>query len=375
MASDTPTSSEGGAQTQAIPTGSSGSEGKFLSPAEVRSSLARLRTLCVAPGNCKAELDALAEALRRSGYVQELAEVVVDALDSPDANPHVGVLWMRRLTTSKSWRRAYPEELDELCERGEIGRGAVIELLAYAALKGRWNLIKPVLKRHGGWLREDPVGWRLMARALNSAGAYRASLSWISNRAVTTDTPLEIRFEIARALRGLGKETRAHSTVAAAVQNPEAASRFPLLLLWFSLEAALQRDYAGAATEFEKLSSAAWDDDTSCLYYLARGLIRVGLAPRDRLDSAYWSAYERIRDRFRRIPPYKRPWEVRRAYRRVMVRMAVTSGHWGKALIAPWQAADSWTTLLLLAIIPGLQIFAPLYAYRCATHRQAAVNR
>ena len=94
-------------------------------------------------------MDGLATSLRQSGYVQELSEVLYDTISSPEANPYVGTLWMRRIVTSKSWSRSYPEELDELCARGEIGRGAVLELLSYAAQKGRWQLIKPVLKRHG----------------------------------------------------------------------------------------------------------------------------------------------------------------------------------------------------------------------------------
>lgn len=314
----------------------------------------------------------MAASLRQSGYAQELSEVLYDAVSSPQANPHAGTLWMRRIVTSKGWNRSYPEELDELCARGEIGRGAVLELLGYAALKGRWQLIKPVLKRHGHWLRTDPVGWPVMARALTSAGACRTALRWTSGWQRRPDTDLQVRYAVASALRGLGKERQAHPVVAAALEDPAAVSRFPLLAIWFASEAAIRGDIEKAMAQFERLDPTGWDEDTQCHYYLARGVIRVAQAPDDEKERAFRSAYDRIRDRFRKVPPHRRHWLVRRMYRRCVSHMARTAGKRGKVLLLPWRSADSWSFLLVLLLVPGLQVFAPVYAYRCGTRRKGA---
>ena len=139
----------------------------------------------------------------------------------------------------------------------------------------------------------------MLARALVSAGAYRTALRWTSGWQKRPDSDLQVRYAVASALRGLGKERKAHPVVAAALEDPEAASRFPLLALWFSSEAAIRGDVEQAVVQFEKLYPTGWDEDTFCLYYLARGVIRVAQAPADEKERAFRSAYDRIRDRFR----------------------------------------------------------------------------
>jgi hypothetical protein len=371
MAADAHTGIQSSSQPQPRNEAAQAVGGKVLSPAQAKSALEKLHSLCLSQGNHREELDGLATSLRQSGYVQELSEVLYETISSSEANPYVGTLWMRRIVTSKSWSRSYPEELDELCARGEIGRGAVLELLSYAAQKGRWQLIRPVLKRQGHWLRTDPVGWPLLARALVSAGAYRTALRWTSGWQNRPDTDLQVRYAVASALRGLGRERRAHSVIAAALEDPEAASRFPLLALWYSSEAAIRGDVEQAVVQFQKLDPTGWDEDTFCLYYLARGVIRVEQAPPDQKERAFRSAYDRIRDRFRRVPPHRRHWMVRRMYRRCLTHMGRAAGKRGRVILAPWRSADSWSFLLVLLLVPGLQIFVPVYAYRCGTQRKA----
>jgi hypothetical protein len=371
MAPDAPTGSQNSPSPQPRNEAAQASGAKVLSPAQAKSALEKLHVLCLNQGNHQEELDGLATSLRQSGYIQELSQVLYDTISSPEANPYVGTLWMRRIVTSKSWSRSYPEELDGLCARGEIGRGAVLELLSYAAQKGRWQLTKQVLKRQGHWLRTDRVGWPLLARALISAGAYRTALRWTSGWQERPDADLQIRYAVAFALRGLGKERKAHAVVAAALEDPEAVSRFPLLALWFSSEAAIRGDVEKAVLQFEKLDPTGWDEDTFCLYYLARGVVRVEQAPPDQKERAFRSAHDRIRDRFRRVPPHRRNWMVRRMYRRCLTHMGRAAGKRRKVILTPWRSADSWLFLVVLLLVPGLQVFAPVYAYRCGTRRKA----
>ncbi|MGH7970947.1 MAG: hypothetical protein ACREIC_19680, partial [Limisphaerales bacterium] len=78
----------------------------------------------------------------------------------------------------------------------------------------------------------------------------------------------------------------------------------------------------------------------------------------------------RVRDQFRRHKIYQREVMLRRQYRRCLSRMACDSGRWGAGLLGAWRSADRWPTLLVLLVVPGLQLFAPLYLFRLCTNRR-----
>src|SRR5262245_6029173 len=75
---------------------------KLLAPAEAKVALEELRQLASASGDVSELLDRLAKSLRESGYTAEMMAVISESLDLPNANPHLGVLWMRRIVESKS---------------------------------------------------------------------------------------------------------------------------------------------------------------------------------------------------------------------------------------------------------------------------------
>ena len=62
--------------------------------------------------------------------------------------------------------------------------------------------------------------------------------------------------------------------------------------------------------------------------------------------------------------------DLRREYRRCLVRMGKDSGDWSQAVLAVWRSAESWWFVLPLLIIPGLQFFLPCYLYRLCSRRR-----
>ncbi len=345
-----------------------------LSPAEAARLLEEFRQLCLSPAAEPELLDSMVKTLRAAGYKQEKTQVLREAMASPEANPHVGALWMRGLVGSNFWDRRYPGGMDELCRQGEIGRRAVIEFLEAAAAKRKGGLVRRAMRKHGRWLRQHPVGWRVAARALVSVRRYRQTVRWFSRRS-QTELDLPLLYCQALALRGACREQEARAIVKAALALPGADEQFPVLRLWDALEEALAGNTAGAASTFKAVKPLGWDDDSNGLFYLVRGMIRVQQAEPDSRQKAFDNAFVRIGDHFRRVPVFRREMMLRRQYRRCLWNMAARSGKWGTGLLALWLSADSVALLVPLLAIPGLQLFAPLYALRLCLRRQGVRKR
>ncbi len=341
-----------------------------LTPEEAAKLVERLRQLCKTQGAELAELELAMKALRDSGYKQELSQVLRDAVTWPEAHPHVGALWVRRLVSSNNWNRTYPQALDELCRRGEIGCRAVIEFIELVAAKGRTQLVREAVRKNASWLRSHPLGWRVAARALAQVRLYHRAARWMADWRARPDLDPALLYALALALRGAGRESDAQEVVQRALAIPSAAQQFPVLKLWLAQEEALAGRTEGAAAALKDVQPLGWDDDSICLFYLTRGVIRVQRAEPESRAEAFVAAYDRIRDQFRRPRVRERDLMLRRQYRRCVSRMARDAGRWGAGLMAAWRSADRWSTLAVLTVVPGLQIFAPLYIFRLCRHRR-----
>lgn len=342
-----------------------------LSMQKMREMLVVFSKLACDKSAPDAEVDSIAQRLIQAGYKHELADVLGPALQSENAHPHLGSLWIQRLVGSHSWNRNYPDFLDELCERGEIGRRAVLALLEYLNQKGKASLARKLVARHGKMLADDPAGRSLIAGALARARLYKKILRWTSGPLENLDArSLYCR---ALAFRERGRERQAMPVVAHAITLPDVLDTYPMLGVWHAMEHALRGDNETASVTLDRLRYAGWDEDGLTYYYLARGVARVQhAAPEDRRNSFY-AAFDRVHDRLRRRRRiYKRPWALRRAYRRCMVRMALKSGLWGRGVQAIWESADSWWVFFGLLLVPPFQLFAPVYLVRLLRRRQGA---
>ncbi len=334
-----------------------------LSPKQGKEALAEFRRLCLSTSEEPAALDSMEKRLREADYKQEMTQVLVETLTAAEVNPHVGALWMRRIVTSKAWDRQYPKAMDELCARGEVGRRAVLEFLELVGKKRRASLIRRAARKHRKWLRADPRTRSITARALLEARCFREVIQWTSGWPDDLERDLSLAYYRAAALRGLGREGKAHQIIGVALAQPGALEQFPLLRLWYAAEEALAGNTDQAEAQFQEIKPAGWDEETFCLYYLVRGVIRVQRADKLARQEAFDASYARVRERCgRRI--YRRNRSIRRAYRRCLWRMGMDSRNWTDAVLAAWRSADSWPLLLPLSLVPGLQVFLPLYLIR-----------
>lgn len=342
-----------------------------LSMQKMREMLAEFSKLATNPNAPTEEVDSIAQRLVQAGYKHELAEVLGPALQSETPHPHLGVLWIQRLVTSHSWSRSYPDYLDELCERGEIGRRAVIALLEYLNQKGKAAVTRKLVSRHGRLFKADPAGRSLIAGALVKARLFKRVLRWTNGPLESLDArSLHAR---ALALRELGKERQARPVVKHACEVRDALTVYPVLGVWNAMEDAFQGENQAASLMLNKVRTAGWDEDGLTLYYLARGVVRVQQAPREDRREAFYTAFDRVHDRLRhRRKICRRPWSLRRAYRRCVWRMAWKAGLWGRGLQAVWESSDSWWVFLVLLVIPPFQLMAPFYLARLLRNRNGS---
>lgn len=348
---------------------------RALTREQAAEVITKLRALCASSEADAGTLEQTADLLRNAGYKQELAEVLRESLALPNAHPQVGALWMRRLVASNSWDRRYPTGMDELCRRGEIGHLAVIEFLEVAAAKHKAGLVRGAVRKHGRWLRKHARGWGVAARALVNVRCYKAAAGWMSDWRSRPELDGALSQCLAFALRGAGRFQEAHQVIKAALEKPNAGAQFPGLEVWYAMEEALAGNTQTAEAYFRQLKPVAWDDDLLCRYYLTRGVIRVQQAEPSARKEAFDLACERIKDRFKRIRIYRKDILLRHEYRRCLWRMARDSGHFLPGFRAAWRSADSAAFVAPLLIIPGLQLFLPLYLYRLCRRRQGTFER
>ena len=346
---------------------------KALSAQQLEKTVERFRQLCITPGDQAAALEETAEILRNAGYKQELIRLLNEALTSPEANPHVGALWMRRIVTSKIWDHRYPRGMDSLCAEGELGRQAVIEFLALAGAKRRHQLVCQALGRHAKWLRTHPTGWAVAGRALVQARCYRQAARWMADWQSKPELDLPTLHSLALALRATGR--RADEVIQLALRQPGAAEQFPIFKVWQAEDEAFAGNTQNASATFKQLSPAGWDDDSLVLFYLVRSVIRVQKAELGSRPEVFSVARDRIADLFRRTPVYKRDMFLRREYRLCLTRMARDAGKWTEQVRALWRSAESWTFVLPLLLVPGLQFFLPCYLYRLCSRRKGVEKR
>jgi len=343
---------------------------KALSAQELEKTIERFRKFCVTSGDEVGPLEETAELLRNAGFKNELMHLLREALPLPQANAHVGALWVRRTVTSKIWDHRYPRDLDGLCQYGEVGHRAVIEFLDLVGPKHRSELVRQAVARHAKWLRTHPRGWGAAGRALVQARCYREAASWMSNWRDQSELDLPSLNCLAHALRACGRAKQADEVVRLALARPGASEQCPMLKLWAAQDQAFAGNTQEASLTLKQIDTAGWDDDSLALYYLVRGVIRVQKAePANRKDACE-VARERVGELFRRSPIYKRDAFLRRQYRRCFMRMAKDSRSWGQGIRAVWRSAESWTFVLPLLVIPGLQLFLPCYVYRLCSRRR-----
>jgi len=347
---------------------------RALTAQEFEETAAHLRRQCVTATETLTTLDATAEVIREAGFKQELMHLLREALRQPDVNPHVGALWIRRVLTSKIWDHRYPDGLDELCQKGEVGRHAVIEFLDLAGRKRRGSLVLKAIARHRHWLSANPAGWAAAGRALTSSRCYPQAARWMSHWREQPSLDNSTLYCLGLAFRATGRWSTAAEVVRMALDRPGMAEEFPIVKLWVAQDQALSGNTQEASSTIKQIDPSGWEDDSLACYYLVRGVIRVQKAQDKDRKEAFEAARDRVGQLFRKNPIWKRDVYLRREYQRCLLRMAKDAGNWSERFRVRWRSAHSASLALALLLAPGLQLLVPFYLYRLCSHRRGAAR-
>jgi hypothetical protein len=347
---------------------------RALTAQEFEKTAASFRRLCATPDATLASLDETAEVLREAGFKQELMHLLREALRQPEVNPHVGALWIRRVITSKIWDHRYPEGLDELCQKGEVGQRAVIEFLELAGRKRRGSLALKAVARHRRWLRANPEGWAAAGRALALSRCYPQAARWMSNWREQPSLDNSTVYCLALTFRATGKSRKAMEVARVALDRPGALEEFPILKLWVAQDHAFSGQTQEASTMFKQIDPSGWEDDALACYYLVRGVIRVQKAQDKDRKEAFEMARERVAQLFRKKPIWKRDVYLRGEYHRCLLRMAKDASVWSERFRVGWRSAHSGRVAVALLLVPGLQVLVPCYLYRLCSHRRGSAS-
>ncbi len=280
-------------------------------------------------------LDDAVKAVLETGYHDELGVILEEALEAPDVNPHVGALWMQRRVARRHW--SYPKRLDRLCERGEVGRRAVIALVSALGEAGKGWRLRWVLWKHRRWLREHPQGWGAVGFALVCLGRSRRAVRWLADWPSRPQVEMWMLWNLAYALRSLGRYGPVREVVRGALALPRHDHTARMFKLWHAAEEALAGRTASAAEQFQDLDKENWTEYGTRLYYLTRGMIRVQQAPPAERRQTFRRARGRVHEAFAGVRFSRCAPALRRDYRRCMWRMARDAGSWLQALRAWWR--------------------------------------
>lgn len=310
---------------------------------DLPAALAGVRRLCVAEDPSDWPLNYATEAIReyaaaaadRAPWAGQLDQLLDEALELPNAHPHVATLWVERRTARKDW--ACARRFDALLKRGELGRRAVYAYLRALGQARQRRRLHRFRRRHRELLRADTLAWGLVGYALSMVDEQAAAARWLADWADRSDLQAWMLINVVLALRALGREAEAAAASRRALTLPADATTAHHRL-WLAVDAALAGETEAAAKHGDGIDPQTCDASHRFLHALVGGLLAVQrAAPRDRPE-----ALRRVRRRLRAAAAACTPMpEDRRAilrtYRRCVLRLGRDGGTIGALLWACWR--------------------------------------
>jgi cellulose synthase operon protein C len=338
---------------------------------DFEQAVRRLRELCFSVDADPATLDVVFWKLENTGNHQECKRIVNEALESPQANPEIGALWVRAKISKGQW--GLSTRLDELMKSNvAAGQRAVMAYARALGANNRGKGLRLLLKDHGHWLKKDARGWASIGIALSEAGEIRRSLQWMSDWRDHSDVGQDVFAALVAALRAKGRDREADEAatvgLAQARQSDEA---FYELTLWRAAADALLGKTRDAREALRDVVSEAMRTPFRRIYRLVRGLVEVQCAPCGELAQARKSALRRIRHAFADVRLFRAGRSTRRIFRRVLRRMAIDSRSPRPILWAFWRLYGTSALaglsvlampLILLGAMSAPLLFLPIFA-------------
>lgn len=279
-----------------------------------------------------AALTSAVESMENAYWARDAENSLAAAWLAPEtANPEAGALWVRlRAARSKWW--GLGAKIRRL-PAGEFARRARIAYLSVVAKQGRGLDCLWFIWRLGGQLRVETESWGQAGYALTSRGYYGWAIRWLSDWETRPEVQGWMLFNLAVALRAIGRHRQALAVNRAALRLPPDHTRAKQLA-WVTLEDALsdgEEALAQATRQEEELSALSGQLDQPFRYVAAlAGSVLAVRAPADLAArrGAYREARRTVREA--RVLAVKslrlRSAAIRHAERRARLRLARDAG-------------------------------------------------
>ena len=303
---------------------------------DLEQALARLKELCASKEADQHATDLAINALIEARQTRQVEQVLEEMILLPDANPAVGVWWMRRRIARRKWNCT--RAVNQLALQSLAARRAVTTLIEslgqqggpnYLALlgkrlqrRGRGLALRWIARRHRPWLRADNDGWGSMGYGLLTLGRYRAAGRWMSDWSQRPGLKMWMMLNLALALRGARRWQEAGEVLAFAITLPERDQTFPRVRLLLAMELAVAGHTQEAAEHFHELGATGWNRYMEMQYRLTKGVLTVQQAAPAEKRKVFRSERAAIRTAM----GAQRARTFGKDYRRCVMRMAKDAG-------------------------------------------------
>jgi hypothetical protein len=318
-------------------------DGDDIRAAAVRLAVARrddraarqaLAELCAWPGVVRWWLDSALASLGKAGWDVLADEVLGEALDAPQPNQQVAILWARRRTLSGDQKVG--ARVEALLERSPVGRdalGAYVEALGEAKRAAElWALIR----QRRDVLRAESRSWGSVGYALETLGYHRAAVRWLADYKERADLSPWMLINLAIAQRSLGWDAAANQVSRRALELP-ADYTSVYHRIWLALDDAL----TGRVPETDPLAGTpltAMDMTHRFVYALLETILSIRRSEPAGRRGALAAAKKSLAEAVSRCTPLVQDRAaVRRAYRKSVRRMACDCGDLAATLWSWWR--------------------------------------
>jgi len=304
----------------------------------LKNALSSFRALAVSTDADGQALEHAYATLLGSGLTIELDNVLYEMIDHYDANPQIGVLWVRRRAAKKDF--ALRDSLLKLRERGEIGRRAFITYVTCLGSAGEANALNSLLDEHRDWLAKDDWGWDATAIALGSVKDWRRLAEWSRDwREHPAANPSALH-HVLIALHKNGRYAEAFDLVSAACGRAGPRRGFEPLLAWAALEYSVLGDVSRARDALGKMDRESLDDYTHRIQRLARAVVTITTCDAKNRSSAWKAADELVQRAIQGIKVSKSDRAFKRAYFKANLRMARVGSKPWRIVTAAWRTHE-----------------------------------
>lgn len=303
-------------------------------------ALAHFRALAADPATSRGVLREAVGAFDAEGWNARMTDELQDLAFADDANPELAGLWAERAAATGTLD-AVADRLPELLTRNPAAGREVV--LSYAwALAEAGKPVQGVVQKYSEALRGDDRTWARAGGALVAAGHFALAAAWLADFREREQLEAWMLRPLAIALRAIDQDDKAVEVCRAAVRIGGADELLADFRVWLALDLALSGQVQEASAQMAKVDAVTVSDGTRLILSLAEAVVMVQQAGPGGRAAVFAEAKEHLKAASGSCAAREVPVGAKRAYRKVVGRIASDVGTLGAKLWAVWQRFAPW---------------------------------